>query len=132
MALIGNCIYHTYTPTGETEEIEITNPNGDVQTIEKPTYNQVQTSYEDVYVAIFKIDTQHHYLEQEDGSYIKNNVVFVDFGAYESKDARHSNPNEPLFQETTVIQNYEFDENTYSQGYDSIKLVSGMETLLND
>lgn len=132
MALIGNCIYHTSESTGETEEIEITNPDGSVEMIEQPVYNQIETSYEDIYVIITKIDTQHHYMFQEDGSYQKINVVFVDFAGYESQDTRNENPNEPLFSNVTQIVDYDFDQNIYSQGYEAVKLVNGMQDLVND
>lgn len=132
MALTGNCIYHTSEPTGETEEVEVTYPDGSIQTIDSPTYNQIETSYEDVYIAIVKIDTQQHYFLQEDGSYTKNQIVFIDFGAWESRDARNENPEEPIFLSTTQIADYDYDANTYSQGYDAIKLVPGMENLVND
>ena len=132
MALIGNCTHYKYENSGTTEEKEVTQPDGRVETIEQPIFNQIETSYEDIYLIITKIDSQHHYRTFEDGSVEKNVIVFVDFGGYESQDARNKNHLEPLFAATTQIQNYNFDENIYSQGYDAIKTVEGMGNLVND
>tara|TARA_Y100000385_G_scaffold193014_1_gene199617 strand:- start:8 stop:403 length:396 start_codon:yes stop_codon:yes gene_type:complete len=128
MALIGNCTYYKTVDTGTTEEVNITLPDGTEEIITVPKYEEVATEFNNVYLAVLKIDTYHTY-DLTDEGVVKQIIVFADYAAYESKEKRDEDLNNHLFFTQTPVEDYDYDNNIYVQAYGSIKNVKGLENL---
>ena len=76
MALQGNCIYYEIVDTGETEEVNVTHPDGVEEVINTPKMEEVAHEYNDIYVVIQKIDTFHQYETTDEGVQKHTIVLF--------------------------------------------------------
>lgn len=130
MALQGNCIYYEIVDTGETEEVNVTHPDGVEEVINTPKMEEVAHEYNDIYVVIQKIDTFHQY-ETTDEGVQKHTIVFCDIAGFESREARDEDPTNHLFYTSVPVNNYEYNLNIYAQAYNSVKEERGYENLIN-
>lgn len=126
MALTGNCTNTVYT-AHETETITetITFPNGDTETVERPVQIEETTNYNDVYLCITQV---------ENFNYFSNGIkqVLYHYAAYTDLESRNADQQDFLFSANKVLQNYNHEENLYSQIYSDIKTINGLTDLIDN
>lgn len=131
MALQGNCVYTSYSSSGVTENVTVTRPDGTEITEEREVMVAVSESFSDIYVVVDTVELVTHYHTLPDNTVGKIQQAFVDFAGYTSREARDTNKQDILFNATTQIENFDYNNNTYSQSYVEIKKYPGMENLVD-
>jgi len=131
MALQGNCIYTSYSASGETENVTVTNPDGSETTETRNIMVAVSESFSDVYVVIDAVALETNYHILPDNTTEKLQQAFVDFAGYTSKAARDTDKTDILFNSTTQIEVFDYNSNVYSQSYVEVKKYPGMDNLVD-
>ena len=131
MALQGNCIHTTYVNSGETETFTYTTADGTEATESRPIMNAVTESFTDIYVVVDKVELVTHYHVDIDNTTHKIQQCFADYSGYTNKAARDLDKTDTLFDNSCLVENYDFDSNAYSQSYIEIKKQPGMENLVD-
>ena len=117
----------------ETEDIEVTNPDGSTETITQPKQSERLESFEDVYIYIKSI--QMHtltYPNPETGYNEKIEAVFFHYAGYESREARDYDNEDFLFFANSQIIEYDKEQNIWKQCYVALKTMLEPNSELED
>jgi hypothetical protein len=125
MALTGNLRKIQYTDHAtETVDWDVLDEHGEPTTITAPKKVQTSTDYNDVYLAIKQID---FFSQCCNGN---SSIIYI-YAVYASQQARIDDVEDYLYTETALLENYNHDENLYSQVYNAIKQKEGNTNLID-
>ena len=128
MALIGNCTHTTYSNhETETTTETITNTDGTIETVQVPLIVENETSYNNIYLCIKKVDNLN--LWTQDSS---DKIIMYQFAAYTDKATRNLDQENFLFEDGGQLSGYNHNLNLYEQIYTEIKTLNGFTNLIND
>lgn len=123
MALSGNCTHIEYTNhETETTTETITQPNGETQTVELPVIVENRTDYSNIYMNIYQIENFNYFA-------LDRKQILYHYAAYTDVESRNADQQDFLFSGNGVLENYDHDENLYSQIYNDIKKIEGLTNL---
>ena len=130
MALTGNWTKVWYTPhETETEEVQLTRPDGTTETETFPVSVRNTTEYTNVYVVL---DWCFHYKFNNDD--LSNTLLDFGYRVYESESARNSAP-ETYLESGDMIGNYisiASGDDVRVKAYEIMKAKDGFTNLTDD
>lgn len=106
----------------ETDDIEITNPDGSTETLTQPKTSERLETFENVYIYVRSIQMHTNTsINGETGYNEKSEALFFHYAGYESKEARDFDNDDFLFFANTQIQEYDKEQNIWEQCYLALK-----------
>ena len=131
MALQGNCVYNSYSASGEMENFTYTDGEGNEQSGSRPAQVLVTQSFSDIYVVVDEVYLTSHYQIDESNNVTKIQQCFADYSGYTDKATRNNDKKDTLFNASCLVENYDYNQNAYSQSYAEIKKQPGMTNLVD-